>query len=152
MECEARVERLLGDLLGMWLAPLLEGLERGADRAGVAHVDPLELAGEEVAVLDRHARAVGGVGGGRVGGIADERRAALGPLLERLAIADLPALQVLASGLLDQRRQRVREAAGSCQRELVQVLGERLARVERLEHPPLVAPFALVADRGVAAL
>src|SRR3954468_25086969 len=99
----------------MWLSALLEGLQGGADRRGVPHVDPLELAGQEVAVFDRHPGAVGGVGGGGVGAIADQRRSALGPLLERLAVADLPALQVLARRLLDQRRQRIREATGSRQ-------------------------------------
>ena len=116
-------------------------------------VDPLELGGEEVAVLDRHAGAVGGVGRGRVRGVADERDPALGPLLARLAVADLPALQVLAAASRSTSDgSGSAKRAGARQRELVEVGVERLRRVERLEHPPLVAPLALVADRGVAAL
>ena len=142
----------LADLGSVLLAPLLERLERAPHLAGVMDVGQLELGRQEVAVLDRHAGSVGGVGRGGMGGVAQQRDPSLAPLFQRLAVANLPTEEMVPWGLLDQRMKWPGEAAGALQRELAQVAGERDGGIKRLEHPPLIARLSVVANGGVAAL
>ena len=146
---------LVGDVdleRGVRAARRLVRFERGAQRDRVGDVDARDPTAEEVAVLDRHARAVRGVRRGRVGGVADEGRAALGPLLQRRPVADRPALQARRIGRGDQLGERERETLRHLRRGRVQVSGELRGGVECAEHPPLEAGATFVADGGPAAL
>ncbi len=101
---------------GVRIPRRLEVRERRGDRGEFRQVEPGELATEEVAVLGGHTGAVGRVGRGRVGGVADQRDPTLGPLLERLSVADHPPLHVARLGRRDQVGQRVGEPGGEAGR------------------------------------
>ena len=113
---------------------------------------PRRAAAEEVAVLDGHARAVGGIGRGRVSGVTDEGGASLRPLLQRRPVPQDPALHVLRRGLGDQAREGAGNPSASCVAAALRSAGAGASRVGRRERPPLVAVAALVPDRGPAAL
>ena len=78
-----------------------EGVECLADSGLVAQVHLGQVAADEVAVLGGHTGAVPGVRGRGVSGVANESGAALGPLLQRLAVADQARLARPSRALLD---------------------------------------------------
>ena len=133
--------RLLGHLRGVRLAPLLEGLERApapaARRARRSARARRPGSSRPRSTCRRRRRRRARWGGRR-------RRASvtrpLRPLLQRLAVADLPALEMLARGLLDQGAAAApAKPRPRVQRELVQVPVNGDRGIERLEHPPLIA-------------